>query len=331
MSKYQINWGKLTNYIEDDDVTDIMYSDHEVWVTKISTGLSKLEIELSDTFFEVICTKLASNMNAYFNESKPELDAEFNGLRVNAIHKGSAPSGIVVAIRKTPKVCRITLEKAIREEYATHELLNFLKLLIKSRCNILISGETGTGKTELIKFLYKFTSDTERAITIEDTLELHLKTLYPSKNIISLKESKNVSTKQLVKSCLRQNPDWILVSESRGEEVKEMLSTIATGHSIITTLHSENAKLIPTRIQFMTRESISLNAIHQLIDIGIHLDIEKDELGHQKRYISEVVEFGVNKNNQPIVNHLYHRNGQLNGVVTNKLRMKLEKANAMVD
>lgn len=328
MSKYQINWGKLTKYIEDDDVTDIMYSDQEVWVSRISTGLSRLNLEINDSFFEVICTKLASNMNAYFNESKPELDAEFNGLRVNAIHKGSAPSGIVVAIRKTPKVCRINTDNAISTGYATQEVLNFLSLLIKSRCNILISGETGTGKTELIKFLFNYTSDYERAITIEDTLELHLKTLYPSKNIISLKETKNVSTKQLVKSCLRQNPDWILVSESRGEEVKEMLSTIATGHSIITTLHSEDAMLIPTRIQFMTRETISLNAIHQLIDIGIHLEIEKDELGHQTRYIAEIVEFGVNDNNQPIVNLLYQRNKPLNDIVSNKLKLKLEKVNA---
>src|SRR6185503_15800116 len=108
----------------------------------------------------------------------------------------------------------------------------FLRASVLNRCNILISGGTGTGKTTLLNCLSDFIPDDERIVTIEDTAELQLK----KEHVVQLEtKQKNVegegeySIRDLVKNSLRMRPDRIVVGECRGPEALDMLQAMNTG------------------------------------------------------------------------------------------------------
>jgi pilus assembly protein CpaF len=200
-----------------------------------------------------------------------------------------------------------------------------LKTLIESKANIIISGATGSGKTELQKTLVGFIPNHHKITLIEDTRDSHLKMLYPEKDINSwrtLKEyhrEKQISEHDLIKAGLRNNPDWILVSETRGIEAYEMLESALTGHSILTTIHANSAAQIPSRLIRMICRGYKLNEfllgkdIVSSLRFGIHMQTVYTEQGF-KRFIKEIVEFiGFNENGAT-VNPIYQCSRSLNEV-----------------
>ena len=115
-----------------------------------------------------------------------------------------------------------------------------LKASIKSGANVIISGKTGSGKTEMQKYLVGFIEENEKIIIMEDTLDTHLKEIYPNKDILSwqinTKLDKPILFNDLIKAGLRNNPNWIIISETRGSEAYSMLKSCLSGHHIITTI-----------------------------------------------------------------------------------------------
>lgn len=186
------------------------------------------------------------------------------------------------------------------QNFAPEYMLEFFEGAIKSRSNIIIAGETGTGKTELQKFLVKDIPFDEKIINMEDTLDSYLKVLYPDKDIHSWLTSQAINFTDLIKAGLRNNPVWMLVSETRGKEAYEMLQAVLSGHRIITTLHSVDARAIPKRfinmmkIGYTIDEESVLSDIYNYFQLGVH--IEKAQIkGKVVRYLSEVVEFRPDK------------------------------------
>ena len=135
--------------------------------------------------------------------------------------------------------------KCGKVEYLSDKASQFLESVVKSKINAAICGMTGSGKTELVKWMMQFTGDEERIITIEDTRELHLEQVYPTKDIVELKVNENINYENAIKACMRMLPTWLLLSEARGPEVKDLLKCISTGAKICTTLHADNAASNP--------------------------------------------------------------------------------------
>src|SRR6202790_2081306 len=109
----------------------------------------------------------------------------------------------------------------------------FMRLAVRSRKNILVSGPTGSGKTTWTKALIREIPSDERLITIEDAKELvldrhpnHVRLFY-SKDDQGLAR---VTPKQLLESCLRMKPDRILLAELRAEEAFDYLRNANSGH-----------------------------------------------------------------------------------------------------
>ena len=74
------------------------------------------------------------------------------------------------------------MEKLIETGSLTQEAADFLKMAVKSKYNIFISGGTGSGKTTFLNALSEFIDNDERVITIEDAAELKLE----QEHVISL-------------------------------------------------------------------------------------------------------------------------------------------------
>ncbi len=243
----------------------------------------------------------------------PFLDAESAELRLNFVHDSIATNGIAVLIRKTPAKIRLNKDKLLNEKYITESVHDFLMTCVEGHCNIIVSGETGSGKTELVKYLASHTKENEKLITIEDTLELHLDRIFPHRDIVAMKTNNIASYSDVLVTCMRQNPRWILLSEVRSAEaVTAVRNSISSGHNIISTIHSDKAANIPMRLYSLLENSQDidqfLKSIHRYVQIGIHVKgYMSKELDRFQREIIEVVEFYVDDNNEVGTNTLFSK------------------------
>ncbi len=312
----QIDFGLLQPLLENDDITDISYSNGgQLWVKTLTKGVHPEKIEgLTNEVMEKLAFQCSNVMGKTFNMAHPFLDAESAELRLNFVHDSIATNGIAVLIRKTPAKIRLNQEKLVKEDYVSLKLLDFLITCVKGHCNILVSGETGSGKTELVKYLASNTKEDEKIITIEDTLELHLDKIYPNRDIVAMKTNNIASYSEVLVTCMRQNPKWILLSEVRSAEaVMAVRNSISSGHNIISTIHSDKASSIPMRLYSLLESSQDIDqfvrSMHRYIQLGIHVKgYFSKKYNRFQREIVQVVEFYVDDAlNEAKINILYEK------------------------
>ncbi len=318
----QIDFGLLQPLLDDDDITDISYSNGgQLWVKTLSQGVHPEHVEgVTDEVIEKLAFQCSNVMGKTFNMAHPFLDAESAELRMNFVHNSIATNGVALLIRKTPAKIRLNKDKLINEQYVTDQMHDFLIKCVWGHCNIMVAGETGSGKTELVKYLASNAKEDEKIISIEDTLELHLDKIYPNRDIVAMKTNNIASYTEALVACMRQNPIWILLAEVRSAEaVMAVRNSISSGHHVISTIHADKASSIPMRMYALLEGSQDieqyLSSIHRYIQIGIYVKGYYSKiLGRFQREIMEVCEFYVDEDNHPRANELYRKT--LDGKVT---------------
>ena len=310
-----MDFGPLKEYLENDDVTDISYSNNgQVWLKTLSKGIFRIENPaINNNFIEKLAFQCSNVMGKSFNAAHPFLDSESAELRMNFVHDSIARNGIACVIRKTPAKIRLERNKILKEKYVTEDILDFLITCVHGHCNIIVCGETGSGKTEFVKFLAANTLENEKLITIEDTLELHLDRIYPNRDIVAMKTNNIASYSDVLVTCMRQNPKWILLSEVRSAEaVMAVRNSISSGHYILSTIHADKAASIPNRMYSLleTNQDIEqfLKSIYRYIQIGVYIRGYQDKVTKKFiREIAEVTEFYVTNDNEAKYNTLYKK------------------------
>ncbi len=311
----QIDFGPLEEFLRNDDVTDISYSNGgQIWLKTLSRGIYRVERpEINNAFIEKLAFQCSNVMGKTFNMAHPFLDAEGSELRLNFVHDSIARNGIAVVFRKTPAKIRLVKEKILEEKYITLDIHDFLEKCVQGHCNIIVCGETGSGKTEFVKYLASKTAENEKIITIEDTLELHLDRIFPHRDIVAMKTNNIASYSDVLVTCMRQNPKWILLSEVRSAEaVMAVRNSISSGHYILSTIHADKASSIPNRMYSLleTNQDIEqfLKSIYRYIQLGIYVRGYQDkETKRFIREIAEVTEFYVTKDNEAKYNNIYRK------------------------
>ena len=299
----ELDFGPLNEFLKDDNITDISYSNGgQVWLKTLDKGVYRVDRpEINNALMEKLAFQCSNVMGKTFNMAHPFLDAESAELRMNFIHESIATNGIACVIRKTPAKIRLNKNKLINEKYCTIQIHDFLMKCVEGHCNILVAGETGSGKTELVKYLASHTKENEKIITIEDTLELHLDKIYPNRDIVAMKTNNIASYSDVLVTCMRQNPKWILLSEVRSAEaVMAVRNSISSGHNILSTIH-RYVQLAVCVKGYMSKE-----------------------LGRFQREIMEVCEFYVDENNNPCSNVIYRKNIGGGFVIKNPTKYLLE-------
>ena len=310
-----IDFGPLEKYLNDDNITDISYSNGgQVWLKTLDKGVYRIDNPgVDDALIEKIAFQCSNVMGKTFNMAHPFLDSESAELRMNFIHDSIARNGIAAVFRKTPARIRIEKEKMLAEKYFTADIHDFLIKCVQGHCNIIVSGETGSGKTELVKYLASHTAENEKLITIEDTLELHLDRIFPHRDIVAMKTNNIASYSDVLVTCMRQNPKWILLSEVRSAEaVTAVRNSISSGHNILSTIHSDKAENIPHRMYSLLESNIDvdqfLKTIYRYIQLGVFVRGRYDS--NEKRFvreIAEVTEFYVDEDNNIGSNTIYKK------------------------
>lgn len=290
-------FGVLLPLIEDDAITDINWNGNELWVDDLNRGRYDAKMPLEDKFINNFSVKISNLMNVPFNKYTPLLEAETDNLRISILHEEKAKTGRSISIRKTPAKRRITREKMIHDGYCPSQLDAFMRNATLAHCNIVVSGLPGVGKTEYVKALTAYIPANERVITIEDNLEIRYREINPGKDCVALKIDDEFTYTDAIKACLRQKPEWILLSEARSTEVKYLLEAMSAGTHCLTTIHTEDVRKIPNRIKNMMPNGESErkveNDIFSFIDIGVLIQSKINEEGKIIRFISQVALYSV--------------------------------------
>ena len=311
----KLDFGPLKPLLENDDITDISYDNNgQIWIRSLTQGSLRVEIEgATPEFVEKLAFQCSNVMGTTFNNAKPFLDAESAELRMNFVHQSIATNGIALVIRKTPAKIRLEKDKLIKDDYFTKDVHDLLINCVQGHCNVMVAGETGSGKTEFVKYLASHTKTSEKIITIEDTLELHLDKIFPQRDIVSMKTNNVASYSDVLVTCMRQNPKWILLSEVRSAEaVSAVRNSISSGHNILSTIHADKASAIPYRLYSLMETDLDVNqflsTIYRYIQLGVHIKAYySKERGKFHRELDEVCEFYVDDNNVPQSRIIYQK------------------------
>lgn len=311
----QIDFGALKEYLDNDDITDISYSNGgQIHLKTLSRGIFRVENpNVNNAFMEKLAFQCSNVMGTTFNMAHPFLDAESAELRLNFVHESIASNGIACVVRKTPAKIRLEKQKILEEKYIELDIHDLLFKCVEGHCNIIVCGETGSGKTEFVKYLASHIKENEKVITIEDTLELHLDRIFPHRDIVAMKTNNIASYSDVLVTCMRQNPKWILLSEVRSAEaVLAVRNSISSGHYILSTIHADKASSIPHRMYSLleTNQDIDqfLKSIYRYVQLGIYIRGYQDK--ESKRFvreIAEVTEFFVTENNEAKSNTIYRK------------------------
>jgi type IV secretion system protein VirB11 len=187
-------------------------------------------------------------------------------------------------------------ERELLRLLAASDFESFMRLAVRSRKNIVVSGPTGSGKTTWTKALIREIPSSERLVTIEDARELALDR-HP--NHVRLFYSKDdqgvarVTPKQLLESCLRLKPDRILLAELRAEEAFDYLRNVNSGHpGSITSVHATSAELAFEQLVLLVKQNPAgrelarsdiKSLLYLLVDVVIQFGVERHE-----RFIKEI-------------------------------------------
>lgn len=262
--------------------------------------------EKADTKFEdeeavaTLISQVAVALGQTVNkDTHPVLDARLtDGTRVCGVLYPISTRGSCISFRLFPKK-RITGDYLVERQTLTKDMLEFLKLSVVCRSNMLISGSTGSGKTTLLNILSSFIPDEERVLTVEDTKELQVS----AKNLVSLEapirrkpgDSQAVDLAFLIKTSLRKNPNRIIVGEMRDAgAATAFLYAINTGHSACSTIHANSPDDSLLRIQTLVAGVGTLpfdvvkSQVRSNLDIVVHVELTPNQ-GRRVTSITEIV------------------------------------------
>lgn len=288
-------FGILTSYIQNESITDVDYNGSELWVTTTDNVRYQVECakqQIEKGFLEKFTSIIANEVSCHFNAAETVLEAETETLRITMIHESVAVTGRSFCIRKSLPVLRFSVGDAISNSYASREVLAFLINCVAAKMNFVFCGEPAAGKTECAKFLSQFIPVNEKVITIEDNPELHYKKINPNNDAVEIKVNRRMDYTKAIKTSLRMNPSWLMLSEVRSTEARALLTCWSTGIKGFTTLHTDSVKKIPERLLNMmendTESQRIINDIYSYVDVGVLLCKKMFPDGEIRRYIDQI-------------------------------------------
>ena len=278
-----------------EDVTDVSYNGETFFAQDNIKGRYKIDLLISSDEVYLLIKKIANFMLQPFSTTNPCLNISFGDYRLNAVHPSLARNNnkkvITFSLRKITTSLKI---KKNDENLCPIDVHNLLDALMKSYQSILISGQTGAGKTEFQKYLVSLMNDFDRLILIEDSYETHIKELFPNMDVTNWVIDNSLELSSLIKMALRNNPDWLIVTEVKNTEAYDFIQASMTGHSAITTIHSDSALYSLDRLcglckkSFDVDENLLLSNMAKHIKIGVHL--EKSYNLIDKKYVRQITE-----------------------------------------
>jgi pilus assembly protein CpaF len=290
--------GPLQTLLEDSSITEIMVNGAKNIYVERKGKIHRVPVTFENNEHVMrIIDRIVAPLGRRIDESSPYVDARLpDGSRVNAVIPPVALGGPTITIRKFSKN-PITVDQLIQYETISQEAVQFLKVCVEARLNIVISGGTGSGKTTLLNILSGFIPSDERILTIENAAELQLR----QEHVVTLESRPpniegrgEITIRQLVINALRMRPDRIVVGEIRDEAALDMLQAMNTGHDgSMTTLHSNSPRDSLARLEtmvLMAGMDLPSRSIREQVTSAIDLMVHEERMRDGSRKIVNITE-----------------------------------------
>ncbi len=290
--------GPLEPLLKDDTVNDILVNGPQQIFVERSGKLTLTDITFKDERHLLrIIDKIVSAVGRRVDESNPYCDARLaDGSRFNCMVPPIAVDGSLVSIRKFKKD-KLGIDDLVRFGAFTEEMAAYLQAAVATRLNIIVSGGTGSGKTTTLNALSSFIDNHERILTIEDTAELQLQQTHVGRmesRPANVEGKGAVTQRDCLRNALRMRPDRIIVGETRGEEVIDMLQAMNTGHDgSMTTIHANSARDGVSRLENMVAMAgieMPLKAVRAQIASAVNLIVQASRLQDGSRRMTSITE-----------------------------------------
>ncbi|MDO8725795.1 MAG: type II/IV secretion system ATPase subunit [Candidatus Methanoperedens sp.] len=282
MKRDYIGYGKLDVLFKDSMIEDISCDGIDIPVflyhrkyTNIETNIKFEEDELN-----MMILKLAQVSGKSVSSGYPILNARLpDGSRLEAtLGREVTTRGGTITIRKFREQ-PFTPVDLIKYGTFTAEVMAYLWLAVENNKNIIIVGETAAGKTTTLNAISLFIPSESKVITIEDTRELTLyhKNWIPAtvRETFMGQEAADIDMYELLRSALRQRPEFLLVGEIRGKESYTLFQAMSTGHTTFSTMHAGSIQTAvnrllsePINVPLMMLSSLDIMIIEVLRHVG---------------------------------------------------------------
>jgi pilus assembly protein CpaF len=335
----------LRDLLSDPDVEDVginAWNDIDVIYTSKGLVKSKEHFSSPEEALDIV-KKMTRQGKHVVDGGKPIVDSYYKkGVRISALVPPVVDEdvGVVCSIRKQTQ-SNITRDQLLACGTATLEELEFIEDCVKYGVSLVFAGATGSGKTTSIQWAASTIPDTEysrknkRVYVIEETRELNLVRTDESgktKNSVIHTQTRQsddpnleITENDLLRKALRHTPAYIIPAEMRGEEAYTALKSAQTGHTIITSLHAENARDTYYRMVCLCRENVEARTfsdkmLYRMIASAFPIIVFQHQLADGSRKIMEIIEaVGFEKEeiicntlfSYEIMENVYDKNGTL--------------------
>jgi len=293
-----LGYGPLEPLLARDDIADIMVNGSGMTYIEVAGKVLETDVRFRDNSQLLsICQRIVSQVGRRVDESSPICDARLpDGSRVNVIAPPLAIDGTALTIRKFKKD-KLTLDQLVRFGAITPEGAAVLQIIGRVRCNVVISGGTGSGQTTLLNCLTAYIDADERIITCEDSAELQLQQPHVVRletRPPNIEGEGEITMRDLVKNCLRMRPERIIVGEVRGPEVFDLLQAMNTGHDgSMGTIHANSPRECLSRMESMIAMggfTLPAKTVREIIAGSVDIVIQATRLRDGSRRITHITE-----------------------------------------
>lgn len=275
-----VGFGKLDPLMHDKMAEDIsadgpgipLFVYHRVY------GSIETNIIFDKEELDALIYKLAQRSGRHISLAKPLLDAALPNQDRLQLSMGSEVTarGSTFTIRKFRGV-PITPIDLVNYGTFSLEMMAYLWMAVDNGSNILIAGGTASGKTTVLNAIAMFIPPESKIVSIEDTREINLlhKNWIPAVTREVEEGAHGIEMFDLLRSALRQRPEYVLVGEVRGREAHTLFQAMATGHITMSTFHADSAETVvkrltkqPINVPLMLLDSLDIIPIQKMTKVG---------------------------------------------------------------
>ncbi|MDE0161265.1 MAG: ATPase, T2SS/T4P/T4SS family, partial [Acidimicrobiaceae bacterium] len=298
--------GALVPLLEREDVENIHILGHDKVILSLAGGdrvpgppLARSEEELVMMIRHLAAT--AGHTSRRFDTAAPILDLRLaSGHRLFAVTAVAERTSIVI---RRHRMLQASLERLEQSGTVTPQMTAVLRAAVRppNPANMLVVGGTGAGKTTLLRSLLAEVPQSELVVTIEDTLELHLRSSGLHERTLAL-ETRTVNTEglgeitmyDLCKAALRMSPDRVIVGEVRGGEVMQLLQSMGIGNDgSLGTIHAGSTRAAINKMLIYAQrspDSPTPDSVLREISEVLHLLVYIQKLPDGRRAITSIRE-----------------------------------------
>ncbi len=292
----ELHMGTLEYLLNDPHIEEIKaQSKSPVFIKHVKYRQEWIETNLlvSDSSLYKYTKAIARETRQQVDSSHPLMNAILHtGDRVNVSLPETTGGKIIIEIRVFSK-SPWNIIRLVKRGTVSAEVLAFLWLAMQNKMNILISGETGSGKTSFLNSLCIFLPKNDHVISIEDTREIKLPSFFKNWSHMTTHAGdgrEKIDMSQLIVNALRMDPSVIIIGEVRSKkDIESLMTSTAMGHPILSTIHTRDCSTTIKRFQDAGVPANDINNIH--LNVILEAIRTKENPTQSKRRVKEIGEY----------------------------------------